>query len=178
MGQIQSSINSMIGSAAIMAGLGANTQAFKDKKELRTLNKKIAAYDKSEESAQTEYNEASKNLMNEKLESGMSNEQYRARQEALKERRNEVAGVTAQKKADAYNRMFDLTGNENYLHQAKQQSDLARIRSPQAQAELSAKRSLEQAQAEKRAKKPKGPTQPGPQGPSDIPPMDVRGFKK
>lgn len=128
MGQIQQSVNSMIGSMGLMAGLIAHSPAVKDAKEIRSLNKEIGRHNAVEASAKQDYSDKMNSLRNEVMETGMSKEQESSRSKALAKAYNEITGVTAQKRSDAYGKLYDLTGNKDYLQQSVNDSQLAKIR--------------------------------------------------
>lgn len=155
---IQSSVNNMLGQAAIIAGLAANSPAAKERKEMKTLTKKVDVYDKAEAAENTKYQEAMQKLQQEALDTEMPKDVYEARAEAIKKQRNEVSGATAERKAAAFERMFDITGDEKYLHQSSEQAELAKIRQPKSRAQMAEEKAtshLDSSIEEKRNRKPK-----------------------
>lgn len=128
MGEIQSAINQMLGSTAIVAGLAYNSPQAKEARLKRTLLNKEQTYNQVERDESIKYSQAMSDLSNEYLESDMSEEDLNARKKLLGEKRNRIMGETATKKADVYGQLFELTGEGKYLEQQKQQEDLANIR--------------------------------------------------
>lgn len=129
MGNIQNSINQMLGTAAVAAGLYANTDMAKQAKEMKALSKKEATLQKGLEASKADetYQKAMQDLMNEQLETGMDKETYEARADALKRQRASIKEPYTTAMSEINARRFDITGKPEYLKDYLQQQKLAKI---------------------------------------------------
>lgn len=167
MGVIQNSVNNMIGTAGVIAGLAANSpevKAYKEKQmAIKTAKSRIEAYNDMDAREEAKYQKSVKDLMNKYIDpdtgsyrEGLTREQYDTEMEGLKTKRNEVLAVTGQKRTDIYNEMFELTGSEDWLHEAAQSQELTDIRKRQLSskdARIRAINSMSDAQEQKRTRR-------------------------